>query len=385
MRIAVVSETFPPEINGVALTVRNFVVGAAALGHRLQVVRPRQPDPEGAAEGPWETLVVPGAPLPRYRGLRFGFPMSGRIRKAWQSFKPDAVYVATEGPLGWAALRAARRLGIPVASGFHTRFDDFVSHYGFNWLRRPAFAYLRAFHNRTHRTLVPTTRLRQFLLDAGFSGVEVLDRGVDTQRFDPARRDRDLRAQWGADDDTLVVLHVGRLAPEKNLGLVERSFAEIQATVPGARLVWVGDGPDRAGLQGRHSEQHFAGMRTGLDLARHYASGDLFLFPSLTETFGNVTLEALASGVPVVAFDYGAAGRHLADGAGGRAVPFGDESAFIEAAVALARDESLRRRAGQRGHALMQAHSLAGVASRFVAQLQQLGDRPSASPRSLPA
>ena len=385
MRIAVVSETFPPEINGVALTVRNFVAGAAALGHELQVIRPRQPDPDGAADGPWQTLAVPGAPLPRYQGLRFGFPVSGRIYKAWQAFKPDAVYVATEGPLGWAALRAARRLGIPVASGFHTRFDDFVTHYGFNWLRRPAFAYLRAFHNRTRRTLVPTAKLRQFLLDAGFAGVEVLDRGVDTQRFDPARRDSALRAQWGADDNTLVVLHVGRLAPEKNLGLVERSFAQIQRAVPGAKLVWVGDGPDRPGLQQRHPDQHFAGMQTGLDLARHYASGDLFLFPSLTETFGNVTLEALASGVPVVAFDYGAAGRHLADGAAGVVVPFGDENAFVDAALAMAGDEALRQRAGHRGHALMQGHSLAGVAARFVAQLQQLGDRPSAPPRSLPA
>ncbi|HEY0178945.1 MAG TPA: glycosyltransferase family 1 protein [Dokdonella sp.] len=338
MRAAIVTETWPPEINGVALTVQSLVRGLAALGHAVELVRPRQAGDDTVADDGdgYETVLLPGAALPRYPGLRFGLPAHRVLHRRWTERRPDALYIATEGPLGLTALGAARRLAIPACTGFHTRFDDFARHYGLGWLTPIVFAYLRRFHNRAAATLVPTTELAEFLAAHGFRDVRVLRRAVDTALFRPERRDDALRAEWGLGRDDLAVIHVGRVAPEKNLDLAVRAFHAIRVDAPNTRLVVVGDGPARAALAAQHPEVIFAGVRRGDDLARHYASGDLFVFPSLTETFGNVTLEALASGVPVVAFDYGAAREYIRDPRAGARVPLGDADAFVAAALALA-------------------------------------------------
>jgi len=372
MRIAVVTETYPPEVNGVAATVRHFVDGLAALGHEVLVTRPRQGPPQHEGDTRVRETTVAGAGIPRYPGLRFGLPSGRLLRRAWDAFRPDVAYLATEGPLGWSALRLARALEIPTASGFHTRFDDFVAHYGFRFLTPIVFAMLRRFHNGTDTTLVPTEELRAFLDRSRFLRVARLERGVDTQRFDPARRDAELRRAWGVADNELAVLHVGRLAPEKNLALVVRAFDAIAAARPGARLVWVGDGPARPALERGHPDHVWCGMQRGEALARHYASGDVFLFPSETETFGNVTLEALASGVPVVAYDYGAAGEYVRDRRNGRLAPLGDAAAFVAASVdAVADADALTAmRTGARSAV---AHlSQGAVAQRLAALLTSL-------------
>jgi glycosyltransferase involved in cell wall biosynthesis len=334
MRVAIVTETYPPEVNGVALTVAALAHGLGAAGHRVQVIRPWQaqtPDDAGVDR----TLLVPGMRLPLYPGLRLGLPCANRLRSLWKSERPDAIYIATEGPLGRSALRAARDLNIPVGTGFHTRFDDFARYYGLGFIAPAVFGYLRRFHRRADATMVPTAQLRDFLDQEGFGRVLLLRRAVDTGLFDPRRRDDTLRRAWGLQPGQLGVMQVGRIAPEKNLALAVRAFRQLQQARPDARFIWVGDGPARAALQQGNPDFHFCGMQHGQELARHYASADLFLFASLTETFGNVTLEALASGVPVVAFDYGAAREHLNE-ACGRRVAFGDESAFAQAAHELA-------------------------------------------------
>ncbi len=345
MRIAIVTETYPPEINGVALTVHGFVANLARQGHELLVARPRQhgaiamEPPAGVRE-----LLVRGAGLPRYDGLRFGLPARALLTREWSRWRPDAAYVATEGPLGWSAVRAACALGIPCATGFHTRFDDFAAHYGLGYFRSMVFAWMRRFHNRAGATLVPTRELKEFLDRSGFRSVRVLSRGVDTGLFTPATRDPGLRRAWGLADEQLAVLYLGRVAPEKNLDLAVRSFRAIERRVPGARFVWVGDGPALAEIKRANPDFIYCGMRRGVELARLFASADLFLFPSLTETFGNVTLEALASGVPPVAYDYGAAREHVRDGVQGRAIPCGADHAFVDAAVELAADPCTRAR-----------------------------------------
>jgi glycosyltransferase involved in cell wall biosynthesis len=386
MRVAIITETWPPEINGVALTVQSLARGLAALGHTVELVRPRQEadadTPMSSQVGDFEQLLLPGAALPRYPGLRFGLPAHRHLYKHWSKQRPDALYIATEGPLGFSALGAARRLDIPACTGFHTRFDDFVNHYGLGLLTPLVFAYLRRFHNRAAATLVPTAELVEFLGSNGFRNVRLLRRAVDTHSFHPERRDGALRTEWGLAEDDLAVMHVGRIAPEKNLGLAVRAFEAIRLVHPRARFIIVGDGPAREALAQQHPDIQFAGMRRGEDLARHYASGDMFLFPSRTETFGNVTLEALASGLPVVAFDYGAAREHIRNELAGARVALGDDNAFVTAAVATA-----ARATGSRGstsgpreaaRSTVAALSLASVAENFADLLGTLGRRNAA-------
>jgi glycosyltransferase involved in cell wall biosynthesis len=306
--------------------------------------------------------------IPRYPGLRFGLPARRRLETLWKSGRPDAVYVATEGPLGSSALQAAQRLGIPACSGFHTRFDEFARYYGLAWITPLVLAYLRRFHGRSAKTLVPTFELADFLRDKGFNNVELLRRAVDTRLFSPERRSNKLRREWGLADHQLAVIHVGRLAPEKNLDLAVRAFRAIQKERNDARFVWVGDGPARASLQANNPDFIFCGMQRRETLAAHYASGDLFLFPSLHETFGNVTLEAMASGVPAVAFDYGAAREHLCDDCG-RRIPYRDSAAFIAAAVELARDDAARRRMRTPARNAVAALDPSHVCANFAAVL----------------
>ncbi|HET6604294.1 MAG TPA: glycosyltransferase family 1 protein [Xanthomonadaceae bacterium] len=362
MHFAIVTETYPPEVNGVALTVHDFEQGLRRLGHRVRLVRPRQ---HAIEEVPDETVLVRGAPIPHYPGLRFGLPAGRQLARSWRADRPDAVYVATEGPLGWSATRVARNLGIPVATGFHTRFDDYVARYGAAFLSPLAFAWLRRFHNGGDATLVPTAELRQFLHGRGFRRVELLPRAVDTGRFSPAHRDPALRAEWGLGEEDLAALYVGRVAQEKNLALAVRAFGEIRRQLPSARFVFVGDGPERARLAARNPDFLFVGVRRGEDLSRHFASGDLFLFPSRSETFGNVTLEAMASGVPTVAFDYGAAREYLVDGRHGAALPLHDEDGFVAAAVHLGTDASLRKAAGLAAREAVSGLDPASVCRRF--------------------
>lgn len=341
LSLALVTETYVPEVNGVAMTLGRLASGLSARDHRVVIVRPRQRS-EAAGPGSEGQLLTPGLPIPRYPELRFGLPAAGRLRTAWLQQRPDIVHIATEGPLGYSALSVARAMGIPVVSTFHTNFHSYSRHYGIGWLQGRIESYLRWFHNRTAATLVPTCTLADELTQRGFCNVGVLSRGVDTRLFNPARRSAELRKQWGAGENDLVAIVVGRLAPEKNLKLAIAAFDAIRRTRPDARLVFVGDGPLREPLARRHPDCNFAGTRHGEDLATHYASADLFLFPSLTETFGNVVSEALASGLPVVAFDTAAAASLIDEGVNGLLAAPGHPEAFIAAACRIARLEGSR-------------------------------------------
>lgn len=384
MRIAIITETWPPEVNGVALTVQSLTRGLCALGHSIELVRPRQREDDGSAPSQqFEQVLISGASIPRYRELRFGLPATRALHRRWCGQRPDAVYIATEGPLGQSALGVSRHLGIPACTGFHTRFDDFARHYGLGLLTPLVFAYLRRFHNRACATLVPTRELADYLDAHGFRHVQLLLRAVDTDLFDPRRRDPALRAQWGLTPENLAVIHVGRLAPEKNLDLASRAFEAIRRREPTARLIFVGEGPARAALAAQHHDILFTGIRRGEDLARHYASADLFLFPSLTETFGNVTIEALASGVPVVAFDYGAAREYIHDIHAGRLAPRDDATAFIDAAVGMAATVSACAAGGastlrDAARASVTALGTGDVALHFAQLLYQLAMRRAA-------
>jgi glycosyltransferase involved in cell wall biosynthesis len=373
MHYAIVSETYPPEVNGVALTVQGLELGLRARGHDVSLVRPRQDDDEPNAHA--GTLLVRGAALPRYPGLKFGLPATRRLARLWNVARPDAIYVATEGPLGWSALRAARRLGIPAATGFHTRFDEYMRDYGAAFLQQTALRWMRRFHNGGQATLVPTHELAGFLQSHGFANVVRLPRAVDTVQFDPDKRDCSLRREWGLGDGDVAAIHIGRIAPEKNLDLAVRAFRDLQRTRPKARFVWVGDGPSRERLARDNPDFIFCGVQRGEALATHFASGDLFVFPSHSETFGNVTLEAMASGVPTVAFDYGAARETLRDGVHGAAIADGDDPGFIAACGRIANDDALRRTMGAAARNAVSGLRPEQVAADFDRILQSLANR----------
>lgn len=352
LRLSVVTETWPPEINGVALTLSRLVQGLCARNHQVQLIRPRQAREEAARHDlGFQELLMRGMPIPRYPDLKLGLPSKGALVRAWTLHRPDLVHIATEGPLGWSALQAARRLRLPVTSDFRTNFHAYSRHYGVGWLKTPIVAYLRKFHNLTRCTMVPTQGLRAELQAIGFQNVQVVARGVDTQLFSPARRDEALRQSWGAGPDDLVMVAVGRLAAEKNLEVVIQAYEAMRSAREDVRLVFVGDGPQRAALQQRCPAAHFAGMRRGEDLAAHYASADLFVFPSLTETFGNVTIEALASGLPVLAFDTAAAGDWVSPGHNGWLLPVDDARGLAQQALVLARDPAQVRAAAAHARA----------------------------------
>ncbi|HWA28158.1 MAG TPA: glycosyltransferase family 1 protein [Lacunisphaera sp.] len=378
LHLVLVTETYAPEINGVAMTLGRLVDGLALRGHDITLVRPRQ-----RHESPRHTTTrrlacrhvrLPGFPMPGYPQLRIGFPARWRLQKLWSERRPDLVHVATEGPLGASAITAARRLGIPTTSSFHTNFDQYTRDYRLGWFKPIVSAWLRRVHNRTLRTFVPTQDIRTRLAMEGYANLRILSRGVDTVLFSPRQRDESLRASWGAQPDDLVVLHVGRMAAEKNYPLLFRAFDAVKAVEPRARLVLVGDGPMLAAYQRQRPDAVFTGFYTGPNLARHYASGDIYLHASYTETFGNVVTEALASGLPVAAFDYAAAHEFIRHGENGLTAPVADERAFLANAGQLARERTLRARLAAAGRATAERLSWETVVERFAADLQEAVD-----------
>ena len=337
LRVAVVTETWPPEVNGVAATSARVVAELRDRGHELQVLRPRQQHGDTAADEPgYAEVLMRGLPIPRYPQLKMGLPSRRTLLRLWGLQRPDVVHIVTEGPLGWSALQAAQALRLPVVSDFRTNFHAYSRHYGVAWLQRPIVGYLRRFHNRTACTMVPTEALRSELRAEGFENLRVVARGVDTGLFDPVHRSDELRRRWGAGPGDMVAVHVGRIAPEKNLDTLLAAHAAMQQRDPRVKLVFVGDGPARAAMQQRCPQAHFAGLQRGQALAAHYASADVFLFPSVTETWGNVLPEAMASGLAVVAFDCAAAGQLVRHGHNGLLARVGDEVGFCGTAARLA-------------------------------------------------
>jgi len=336
LNISVVTETFPPDINGVAHTLSKMVNGLQLNGHNIWLVRPRIEKKELAQNRQgFNELLVKGMPIPFYKQLRMGLPAKKELHRLWSHKRPDVVHIATEGPLGWSALQVAKKLKIPISTDFRTNFHAYSSHYGIGWLSGAILSYMRKFHNSADATMVPTEQLAQTLSSAGFERLHVVPRGIDTQLFSPSKRDPALRASWKADSDTIVMLYVGRLAVEKNLELVLQTYAMAKQQSVKAKLVLVGDGPMRHELEQSFADVIFAGFRTGEDLAAHYASADMFVFASQTETFGNVTLEAMASGLAVVAFNHAAAGELIQNGVNGMLAAHASDIHFEMAAQTL--------------------------------------------------
>ena len=324
MKLTFVTDTYAPQLNGVARTLERLVSGLRERGNRVDVVRPAV---LGAQE---EGMEVMSFPLPGSEGIHVGFPTIARLLSRWHKERPEIVYVATETLLGFAAIHSARTLGIPVVTGYHTNFQQYLSYYHMPRLEPIAMAYLRYLHNLSARTYVPCEDVREALRGEGFDNLALLPKGVDTDLFHPGKRDESLRREWGAGPEDPVAIYVGRIAAEKNLPLVIRAMESMGRLHAGFKGVLVGEGPKRAELEAAYPAGIFVGPKFGEDVARYYASADIFIFASETETFGNVVLEAMASGLAVVAYNYAAARQHIAHGVNGFTAPFSNEEAFLD-------------------------------------------------------
>jgi glycosyltransferase involved in cell wall biosynthesis len=311
-----------------------------------------------------------GLPIPGYSLLRLGLPARRKLTRIWRADRPDLVHVATEGPLGLSAIRAAQSLGIPVTSSFHTNFHAYTRHYKISLLRRAALGWLRHVHNLTRTTFVPTEDLASELAQSGFQNLRVLSRGVDTRQFGPERRSQTLRSEWKAAVGDPVVIHVGRMAAEKNYPLLFRVYDAMKRANPACRFVLAGEGPLKRALTREHPDCIFAGFFSRDEIGRYYASADIYIHASLTETFGNVLTEAMSSGLAVAGFDYAAARIFVRDGETGLSCPCDDPEALVAAGVRLATDPALRLRLREAGRAAVEMQSWETVIARFERDLE---------------
>lgn len=365
--LCIVSETFSPDVNGVAISLQRLISHLNPALFRVSVIRPA---PRESHQPSVTELWTRGVRVPQYPDVQLGLPSTRKIRSAWRSDWPDVVYVATEGPLGASASAIARNAGIPVISAFHTNFHRYSGYYGLGWVQGLIMMWLRRFHNRTCMTLVPSVDLKEDLDGLGFERVHWLPHGVDCDAFSPEFRSQSLRASWGVGPEEMALLFVGRMAPEKNLSLAIRAAESVRDQGHAVRLVAVGDGPLREEMQQAHPEVIFTGIRTGEDLSACFASADVFLMPSQTETFGLVTLEAMASGLPVVAFNLAAAGQFVSEGAGVLASDLSEDSFITSLGQML--NSAMMPTAGQRAREIAEASSWEAVTRQFESHCSDL-------------
>jgi phosphatidylinositol alpha 1,6-mannosyltransferase len=331
VRVAIVSESFLPVVNGVTNSVLRVVEHLTAAGHDVMVIAPGVDGPAEHAGAP--VVRIPAVDLPVVSSMPVGVP-SRRVLTELRAFAPDVVHLAAPFVVGHRGLAAARRLGIPTVAVYQTDVAGFASSYGLGLTARAAWRWTCRLHARADRTLSPSSWATEQLRARGVPRVHQWGRGVDTRRFTPSRRDPALRAEL-APGGELLVGYVGRLAPEKQ---VER-LAAVHG-LPGVRLVVVGDGPSAARLRAALPGAAFLGFRDGAELARLYASLDVFVHTGPSETFCQAVQEALASGLPVVAPDAGGPRDLVLPGRTGFLVPPRPEGA--DPAAAAAADGALR-------------------------------------------
>lgn len=345
MRIALVTDTYTPQVNGVTTVVARIARTLRANAHEVAVVAPAYPGAAPPDGGGGAELRVRSLPFPPYPSIRLSLPRPRRIAKFLDAFAPDAVHVHTEGPLGVAGRRYALRRELPLVTTFHTHFPQYAAHYGAGWLSPLVWRWLVRFHRPARLTHTPGTATATELRRRGVPHVRVWGRGVDTAWFRPERRDPGWRRWLAGSDDAVVVLHVGRLAREKNLDVLVQAW-ELARHVLGQRATFViaGEGPEGERIRARLPFVRQLGFIDRDRLATLYASADLCVFPSHTETLGLVALEAMASGVPVVAADAGGFRETVVAGETGVLVPATDPHAYLEAIVELACVGHARRR-----------------------------------------
>jgi len=352
MRVLYCTDTYPPQVNGVSVVTAISVAGLRERGWDVHVIAPKYPHEDAARRDP-NVIALPSMPLPLYPDVRLVLPDYAVVRAAIDRLKPDLVHCATEFIVGRVGQIAAARAGVPIVTSYHTDFSRYMTSYGVPWLAKPVARYLARFHKRARRTFTPSKASRADLLRLGVSDVEVWGCGVDADRFNPSRRSQELRVKLGI-DGAFTFLYVGRLAAEKGVDVVMEAYRRAESQLPHgvARLVVAGAGPEEKRLRATAPPGTvFLGfLERDAALPALYASADAFAFASTTETLGLVVLEAMASGLSVIAAPAGGVAEHLRDGENGIAYPANDVDACAAAMARLATDSSLsvRLRTGAR-------------------------------------
>lgn len=347
LRVALFTGNYNHVEDGVSRTLGRLVEHLLNTAHEVRVFGPTVTEPPLDQPG----LLVPVRSVsalgrPEYR-VSLGFSRSARAYA--EAFDPHVVHIATPDLLGYAALRWAERRRLPVVATYHTHFASYLDHYGLGAAEPAVWSALRRFYNRCTEVYVPSASMREVLLEHGVkSTLRLWPRGVDTNRFSPAHRSEGWRASQGLERDDRVVLFASRLVREKGLGVYAEALDLLHSRGHQVRALIVGEGPERAALQARLPQGVFTGHLSGKALAAAYASSDLFLFPSASETFGNVTLEAMASGLSPVVADAPGSKSLVQDGKTGFVCRPHDPAAFADASARLLSDDALRASVGLR-------------------------------------
>lgn len=344
MRIAIFSEVYWPMVSGVSLTLQRAVQAMEQRGHTVRVYAPAYDLPVGVSDLP-HVHRSPGRRLFLYPDVQWAFPRGEALAEDVARFRPDVIHVATEFAMGVAGANLARQFDVPMIASAHTDYERYASRYRVDWLLGAGWHYLRWFYQRSARVLAPSRVYERHLHSRNVKHTGLWSRGVDLAAFSPAHRSNALRASWGIPDDAPLVLYVGRIAAEKNLHLLLDAWQRMGSARGNAHLVMVGQGPLVESIAGaNHPNVHLAGQLTGPALGAAYASADCFAFPSSTETFGNVLLEAMASGLPSLAAGAGGVLDFAQHEENALLVAPDDANAIVGGLQRLLWDPSLRER-----------------------------------------
>ena len=374
MRIALVSDTYAPQVNGVTTVLRRMVRAVGDAGHLAAMIAPAYPG--GHPADPLE-LRVPSLPFPPYPSIRLSFPLTRRINRFLDQLGPHLVHVATEGPLGVVGRAWALEHDIPLITSFHTDFPRYARDYHVALLEPTVWKWLAWFHRPARLTHTPGDGTRAELLAHGIGHAVVWGRGVDTAHFNPGRWTPACRRWLAGGDDTAIVLHVGRLAPEKNLEVLAEAWRMAYAALgPRVAFVMAGDGPLAGRLRSRLPFARHIGFVDRETLATLYASADLCVIPSKTETCGLVALEAMASGLPVVAADAGGLKESVRHGETGFLVSPDDPHAYVDAIAELVVRPFQRREFGVAARRAAQDRDVRPEDAELLAQYAAVSGQP---------
>ncbi|MEO8194637.1 MAG: glycosyltransferase family 1 protein [Gemmatimonadales bacterium] len=372
MRIALFTGAYNHIADGVSLTLNRLVAFLESRGAAIEVYAPTVDNPALEHSGtlvPVSSISAPGRP-----DYRLSLGLSPDARKSLTRFRPTLFHVATPDLLGLAALRLARRDSVPIVSSYHTHFASYLDYYRLGALEGATWAYLRWFYGKCRQVYVPTTSMLAVLRGHGISGdLRLWPRGVDSALFNPRRRSMEWRRARGISDSEVVVTFVSRLVAEKGLGVVSDVIAGLRERNIGHRTLIVGEGPERARLEASLPGAIFEGHLTGEPLASAYAASDVFLFPSETETFGNVTLEAMSSGLPAVVADATGSNALVRDGVTGYLAPARDSAAFLDRVATLIGNGEMRSSMGRAARESAEPYEWDRVLAQLAGYYEELG------------